>query len=243
MKTATDYYTDDITLLPSSAIWKSSCRASIAMAPGLFAFFYIRKLLKLPFRPNYGAPWPETLPIVPIEALSSEARDAFALRFPELAANGFELAFCLETPFIGTKWGASAVFLSNDGICYATLVWLKLRLRGFERSETTFACHSSLSNGEVISTAPVRQAIWIPELIPPGVDLTRLPETTTPDQVIHSHLQRLGTLEGASRVLDQNSLREQMHETAQKLFEHLVGKGFYRQLKPSEVAQLQSVPR
>lgn len=243
MKTAQDYYTDDITLLPTSAIWKSSCRASIAMAPGLFAFFYIRKLLKLPFRPNYCAPWPETLPIVPIEALSSEARDAFALRFPELAANGFELAFCLETPFIGTKWGASALFLSNDGKCYATLVWLKLRMRGFERAETTFACHSSLTSGEVISTAPVRQAIWIPELIPPGVHLMRLPENTPPEQVLQSHRQRMQSLASAPRVLDQNSLRVQMHQTAQQLFEHLVGKGYYRKLKPLEMSYLQSVAR
>ena len=174
--------------------------------------------------------------------MPSEARDAFALRFPVLAENRFTLAFCLATPFIGAKWGASAVFLSHDGECYATLVWLKLRLRSFERSETIFACHSLLPNGDVLSTAPVRQAIWIPEMIPPGVKLNRLPESTPPEEVIRAHRDRVRLPPMAAQLLDENSLRGHMLQSAQRLFEHLVGKGYYRRLSEAEVGRLKSMP-
>ncbi len=173
-----------------------------------------------------------------IETLPAEARDAFALRFAELNANGFEFAFCCVSPFIGTKWGASAAFLSRDGECYATLVWIKIRLGAFERSETIFACHSLLSTGKVLTTAPTRPAVWIPQLIPPDVTIVRLPPSTTPEETIRSHRERLCQASSKPVLLNITSLQGHMLVTAQQLYDHLISKGYYRQLSDVEVNRL-----
>jgi hypothetical protein len=234
------YYSDDVTLLPASAIWRSSVRASILLAPGIFSYFYFRKLFGLPFRANYASPWPRELPMAGIETLPAEARDAFALRFPDLNANGFEFAFCCVSPFIGTKWGASAAFLSRDGQCYATLVWIKIRLGAFERSETIFACHSLLSTGKVLTTAPTRPAVWIPQLIPPDVTIVDLPPSTTLEETIRFHRERLREAPCRPTVLDASSLEGHMLVGAQQLYDHLISKGYYRKLSDAEVKRLTS---
>ena len=237
MPQTTDYYSDDITLMPNRIIWQGS-RLSGLFAPLMFGFFYLRKCLKLPFRPKFAAPYPYSLPVQPIDSLPSEARDAFARAFPEMHANGLTLEFCTLTPFIGTKWGASAIFISAERDIYASVVWIRIKLNAFDRAETTVSCHSLLPSAITLTTGAIRENRWIPEMIPPAVSITRLPETATLTEILHTHRERLRTQSAAPVRLDENALRSHSLTTMQALYDHLIGKKLYRKLSEPEVKRL-----
>lgn len=233
----TDYYSDDITLMPNRIIWQGS-RLSGLLAPLMFGFFYVRKCLKLPFRAKFAAPYPTYLPVQSIDTLPPQARDAFARAFPEMHANGFTLAFCTVTPYIGTKWGASAIFINAERDIYASVAWIRIQLNAFDRAESTMSCHSLLPSEMTLTTGAISQNRWIPEMIPPNVSITRLPETSTLSEILRTHRERLRTQNPAPVRLDENALQAQILATMQALYDHLIGKKLYRKLTEAEVNRL-----
>jgi hypothetical protein len=237
----TSYFSDDITLLPSSAIWQAS-RMSGLLAPLMFGFFWFRKLLHLPFRAKFGATFPDVLPIRTIEELPPEARDAFARRFGELHEHGFTLQFCTVTQFIGCKWGASAIFLNAEGDLYASIVWLRIKLGAFDRAETTLSCHANLESNLILNTSAARNHITIPEMIPPGVSITRLPETTPFAELLRIHRQSISNSNSRPVRMDVAALQTHVLSTMQRLYDHLIAKKLYRRLTEAEVASLLANP-
>jgi hypothetical protein len=233
----THYYSDDITLMPNRIIWQGS-RLSGLFAPLMFSFFYLRKCLKLPFRPKFAAPYPTSLPIQSIDALPPQARDAFARTFPEMHASGLQLAFCTVTPFIGTKWGASAIFINAEGDIYASVAWIRIQLNAFDRAESTMSCHSLLPSGMTLTTGAISQNRWIPEMIPPNVSITRLPETSTLSEILRTHRERLRNQSQAPVRFDEQALQAQILTTMQALYDHLIVKNLYRKLTQAEVNRM-----
>lgn len=233
------YYTDEITLLSARTIWRISRQAQL-LAPLVFGFFLLRKCLRLPFQAKYGSPRPTELHTVGIETLPAEARDAFAERFPALDASGYLLAFCTMMPFIGAKSGASAVFLSQTGESYATIVWLKIKLGKLERSDTIFACHSTLQTGGELTTASLPRDLWIPEMIPPETTVSLLPKGAPQHEVIRAHRERLASPQFKPNLLDAASLAEYLLSSTQRLYDHLINKNLYRRLTDAEVSRLVS---
>lgn len=233
----TGYYSDDITLMPNRFIWQGSRQLGF-LAPLMFGFFYLRKCLKLPYRAKFAAPYPTYLPVQSIDSLPAEARDAFARAFPEMHANGFTLAFCTVTPFIGTKWGASAIFINAERDIYASVVWIRIKLNAFDRAESTMSCHSLLPSGMTLTTGAIRENRWIPEMVPPSVSITRLPETSPLPEILRTHRERLQSQSPPPVRLDENALQAQILTTMQALYDHLIGKKLYRKLSEPEVKRL-----
>jgi hypothetical protein len=237
MQPAPAYYTDDITLLPARLIWRFVAPGGI-VAPFLFSWFYFRKLLHWPYRANFAAPYPDSLPVRPIDSLPVEARNAFALAFPEMDACGLTFAFCTITPFIGTKWGASAIFTTAERELYASIVWIRIKLGAFDRTETTISCHSLLPSGITLSTAAIPEKRWIPEMIPSRVKMTRLPENANLPQILGAHRETLRTCGAAPLQLNESALQAHILSTMQALYEHLIGNKLYRKLSDAEVKRL-----
>ena len=232
------YYTDDITLMPTRMVWRTACRASPALAPLLFTFFYARKLLRLRFRANYGVPRPKTLPVVAEDAVPPDARIAFAPFIRSCEDLRFDFAFHLMPEYLGNKHGASTVLLNSDGTSFATVIWFSISFGEFSRTQVCFSCHSSLKSGEELHTSPIADEHWHPELIPPETQIMRLPVDTPVPDVINAHGNRINEHHAELLHFTRDSLACHMLSGAQRVFDHMIENGYYAPLTPAEVHRL-----
>lgn len=234
------FYTDDITLLPITAIWRTVRRQTILAQAFLFPCFLVRKMLKLRYPANHGTCRPTELHPVGDVQLPPVVRDAFAPYQEACSAQGMNPMGCFQPPWIGNRTAFSSIWLDRTGKTYVTIIWIHIRLGALQNTNTVFACHSQLLSGVELHTVPVAPQNWTPEIIPSNQHLLRLDEGVQPLSVIDCHNKRIANRSDVIHY-DESSLPEQIIRNAQDLFDFMVAKGFYSPLSAVEVENLMSV--
>jgi hypothetical protein len=223
-------------------IWRTVWRTSPVLCVPLFLYFGARKLLGWRPRATFGAARVESLPTVLPDLVPDNVLTEISPYLRACAGAGFSLAFYLKGNYIGSRRGYSAVFLNRSGSVCATVVWLRLWGGSFTKTSVVFACHTCLADGVELSTGPLDDKHWNPELVPPDQQLMRLPIGTPPEEVIDLHSQRIDSLGNVVRF-DQESLANHVVTKAQKLFDFMVAKGIYVPITDREVQRLSATPR
>ncbi len=231
------YYSDDITLLPAKAIW-SFCRQASWLAPFYFALYYFLKRINFKAEAAYGIARPDELTIVRTRSLSVEEQDAFAPYFDTLNAQGYTYVFSSISPFIGSKSEITAVFLGSDGQSYVTLVRTKTKQGSAEDIQTGFGCHSFLTKGIWMTSAPVENALQFDDIFPPEITIAPLGLKATLEDVIVEHQRQLSSTSVKSQQFDVDSLSHYMMRAGQLAFDHLVKKKYCHRLSDAEVNRL-----
>ncbi len=234
------YFTDDITLLPVTAIWRICRRQGVTGWLMLFLMLVARKFLGMRYPANHA-----TCRVVQLTPISNDdipecTRAALAAFEAACHGCGMEQISWFRPPWIGNKAGMFSIWLQPSGEVYCNITQVELRHGEFYNSKTIFACHSKLSSGVELHTSTMAPEDWIPELVPPDQDIERLAPGTEPLQVIERHRQRIA---GRSDVIrfTSKTLLDEIVVGSQKLVDFLVAKGFYAPLSSIEVQRLKSV--
>lgn len=233
------YYTDDITTLPISAIWRFARRQGVVSCSILFPMFLARKLLKLRFPANHATCRVTELPAIRQEDLPADIQSDLDPLEAACRDAGMEHVRTFRVPWIGGKSGVFSIWLDPSGDVYCNITRINLQLGSIRKSKTVFACHSRLTSGVDLHTAPVAPQDWIPELIPPSQDFAPLPPDTLPAAVIQRHRERVSGLTGIIRF-DTKTLIDEVLRASQQMFDFLLAKGIYTPLSSTEVKRLQS---
>ncbi len=233
------YFTDDITLLPISAIWRTCRRQGVTGLFVLFPLFVGRKLLNLRYPANHATFRIEQIAPLADKDLSQATRDALGAIEAVCRDCGMERITVFRPPWIGNKSGVFSIWLQPGGVIHCSIVQIELRLGTFYKSKTVFACHSKLESGVELHTSALAPEDWIPELVPPDQDIERLPPTTEPFQVIERHRQRVADRSDLVRFTGETLLHEILIQS-QKQFDFLVSKGIYAPISAIEVQRLKS---
>jgi hypothetical protein len=233
------FYTDDITLMPTTAIWSIIRRQSLFGCAVLLPYFLTRKLLRLRHRANYGTSRPTQLPAVPLEELPTDVTQAFSSFSEVCKARQMEHVRCVRSPYIGNKTAFTSFWLDQTGMTYSNVTWIDIRLGAMQKTKTVFACHSWLQSGVELHTAPVAPVDWILELIPPNQDMVVLPPETQPSDVIEAHRNRISSHSDV-RSFDTDSLLREVLRSAQERFDFMITKGIYSPLSQTETEHLMS---
>jgi hypothetical protein len=231
------YYTDDITLMPATVIWRTVRRQSLSVAMMSFPYFLARKALRLRHPANHGTSRVTELPAIPEEQIPPHITQAFAPFIVACRACQMEPVQCFRTPCIGNKTIISSMWLDPTGTIYGSITWIDLRLGAFHKTKAVFACHSWLESGTEWHTSPMAPEDWIPELVPPGQEILALPPDLPPAQVIERHQQRLAGRSDVRRF-DKASLLQEVLRASQERFDYLVSRGIYAPLTEAETERL-----
>ncbi len=231
------YYTDDITCMPAAVIWRATFNASPPLSVPLFLYFVFRKLVGWRFRAQYGVPRPQELESHHADDVPNEVHDAFARYTDAVRQARYRLLFFFRTPYIGARESYTAVYLSEDGTVWITLVWLHMWNRNADRARVVFGCHSKLETGVYLHTGSMSYESRIPQIIAPTHDMLFLPIHATNEEVIAQHMRRI---EGKKDVIrfDAESLRREIIRAAQEVFDFQVRNGVFAELTPGEVNRL-----
>jgi hypothetical protein len=233
------FYTDDITRMPVSAIWRTSRRQGVIGCLMVFPMFLVRKLFKLRFPANHATCRVTELAALADDEIAAEIRGGFAPFETACREAGMEHVRSFRPPWIGNKSGVFSIWLDPSGETYCNITHIDLQLGSMRKSKTVFACHSRLASGVHLHTASVRPEDWIPELIPPHQEFVRLPQETPPSAVIKHHRERLI---GRADIVRFNSetLLDEVIRGSQEMFDFLLAKGVYTPLSSAELQRLQS---
>ncbi len=229
------YYRDDITTLPTSAIWRMARQRGVVFCAISFPFLLLRKTLRWRFKAFHGTRRPNELPpMVDSESLAQARRD-FSVYENTCLEYGMEHVRTFRPPWIGGKSGVFAVWLHPGREFWCNVTRIDIRLGTQYRSQIIFSCHSSLESGLVLHTSPQSPEEWIPELIPPNHEMLGLKLDATPAEVIEAHIQRIS---GRTGIIKRNaeSLMANVVQESQDHFDFLVAKGVYVPL-PNQDAQ------
>lgn len=233
------YYRDDITTLPTSAIWRMARRQGLAFCAISFPFLLLRKALGWRFKAFQGTRRPNELPpMVDSESLAQARRD-FSVYENTCLEYGLELVRTFRPPWIGGKSGVFAVWLHPEGEFYCNITRIDVRLGNQHRRQIVFSCHTSLESGLVLHTSPLSPEEWIPELVPPNDEMLALRPDSSPDEVIEAHLQRIGGRTGIIRKTAE-LLMPSIVQESQDHFDFLVAKGIYVPLSSQDAQRLLS---
>ena len=232
-----EYFTDDITRLPLSMMWRIVWRTAPLVSVPLFLLFLVQR--SIGWRPpaNYGLAKPASLPEVRPEQVPPEVREEARPYVEAISPLGFEEVFWLNPPYIGGKQGYSLVLLNQNGYFFATVVWIRITRGPQTRTAVIFACHSVGSQGTQISTGPLAPEQWNPELIPPFHDLLPLPLGTPPADVVGIHEERVAAMKDLV-CWNRDSLAAHMFSSLLRMIDFMVEKRHYIRLTPAEVARL-----
>jgi hypothetical protein len=233
----TTYYTDDITTMPTAAIWRASLNASPLLCVPVFLYFLFRKLLGWRFRARYGTSRPQELEHPRAADIPQEVHHAFARYIDAVLQAKYHFLFFIRTPYIGAREGYSAVYLDETGTVWITLVWIHLWTRSVDRARVVFGCHSKRPTGVRLHTGPIAEEHRIPQMIPPTDEMLYLPIYTVNEEVIAQHLRRIEREKDLIRF-DAETLRREIIHAAQEIFDFQVGIGVLTELTPAEVNRL-----
>jgi hypothetical protein len=228
------FYTDDITLLPTRAIWQFIRRRPIRQRVFLFIIVLVRKALNRRFPANHGMARPEE--VIPLcdDELPPNVREAFTPFVRACHEAGMSLVCNFRSLCIGNKRGFHSVWLDPRGVAYLDIFWLHLRVGQLEKSDVRCGCHSRLTSGVILHTAPLAPEYWIPEFAPPNHDLMRLAADAPPCEVIDRHRERIANRSDLVRF-DANSLLKEIIHTGQEVVDFLVEKGILSPLTEAEI--------
>ncbi len=233
------YYTDDVTTLPTQAIWRFSRQRGVIFCAIVFPMLLLRRLLGWRLKAFHATcRLNELPPIVDAEVLA-RVRDEFAPYETVCRKYAMEHVRTFQPPWIGGKSGALAVWLHPDGEFHCTITCIDIRLGNQHRRQIVFSCHTSLESGLVLHTSPLSPEEWIPELVPPNDEMLGLRPDASPDEVIEAHLQRISRQIGIIRKTAE-SLMPSIVQESQDHFDFLVAKGIYVPLSSQEAQRLLS---
>jgi hypothetical protein len=234
------YFTDDITLLPITVIWRTCRRQGLTGWFILFPMFLGRKLIRWRFPANHATCRVDRLSPITNDDLPPATRIAIDAFETVCRQCGMEQVSLFRPPWIGNKKGVFSVWIEPGGEVYCNITQIDIRLGTFHKSKTVFACHSKLKSGVELHTSPLAPEDWIPEMVPPDQDIAPLPPDTDPLQVVEQHRQRIAGRSDVVRFTSQ-TLLEEIVRGSQKQFDFLVAKGIYAPLSEVEIQRLHSV--
>lgn len=233
------YYRDDITTLPTSAIWRMARKHGAVFCAISFPFLLLRKALGWRFKAFHGTRRPNELPpMVDCESLAQARRD-FSVYENTCIDYGMELVRTFQPPWIGGKTGVFAAWLHPAGEFYCNITRIDIRLGTQHRSQIIFSCHTSFESGLVFHTSPLSPKDWIPEMVPPNHEILGLNPDASPAEVIEAHLQRISGRAGIIKRKAESLMPSIVHES-QAQFDFLVKKGIYVPLSSQEAQRLLS---
>ena len=236
----TAYFTDDITLLPLSAIWRICRRLGLTGWVLVFPLFTVRKLLGWTYPANHATCRPDGLNFIAPHELSADEASGLANLEDACRALGMQPLGIFRPPWIGRKSGVFELWLHPSRRLYCNLAYISLSLGKFHKSKAIFACHSKLATGLELHTSSMDPEDWIPELIPPGHDLAPLPAGLAPAEVIEHHLARIAD-QGEVLELDGDAACRLIVESTQRQIDFSWDRGFLRRIGESELAELRSL--
>ena len=231
------FYTDDIILMPTTAILRVIRRQPFLLRVVLLPYFLTRKLLGLRHRANYGSSRPTQLPAVSVDELPPEVTQAFSSFSAVCTEHKMEHLRCVRSPSIGKKTAFTSFWMGQNGTTYANITWIEIRIGRAQKTKTVFACHSLLHSGVELHNAAMNAADWIPELIQPNQDFVVLPADTQASDVIAAHRKRLSSRSDV-REFDADSILQQILRSSQEVFDFMLAKGIYSPLSQAETEQL-----
>jgi hypothetical protein len=201
-----------------------------------FCFIVVRKLLRVPFRPNYGIPCPETLEQVAWEDLPDYVQGAITPSVEAFKTHGLWLLWYTAAPFIGGKEGYSAVFLHRDPTIAATVVWFRIKLGTLEQSQDVVSCRTHLRDGRHLHTTSAPDATFGISIA--DEEIVHLPNASVAD-IIESHEHRMRSISSAEKLLfHESTLFDETVVHARSIFDQLIYQGVYAPLKEADVRRL-----
>jgi hypothetical protein len=236
-----DYYTSNLSILSVRSLWKIVKRSSPQY--NLLARLIIVLAVRLRRRPSpeWALPRPETLLLIPLDAMPEHVRGAMHSTMAAGNAAGFQAMFFAKSPFIGARQGYTAVLLNSAGNVFASIVWMRFDLLKGIKENIRLACHSCFTNGDQWHTGAAEDLMHLSQIIPPNHKMLALPLQSTPQQIIDAHCQRIAAAAGLIRFDRDSLIREQL-KSIQQLFDHQVAKGYYVPISPDEVDRLIEQP-
>ncbi len=234
------YYTDDITLVPIYAIWRTLRRSSFVTAVPLICYFLLRKALRWRYRANYATARPEAIPKVAKELVPTDVVGKLTPVIETCLELGFSEFAWTHPEDIGHKESYSVGLLHETSLVVAIGVWFRITLGDQVQERVVFGCHSFDESGMQLSTGVVADHDWIPEMVPPNQQPLRLPVTSNDHDIIEAHFDRVASRSDLVEF-DSESLEQQLLATAQALFDHAVERGFYVPITVAEFEQLSKV--
>ncbi len=234
------YYTDDITLVPNYAIWRTLRRGSFLMALPMFAYFSLRKLLRWRYSANYAVARPDLIPKVSQESVPAEVLNALMPTVETCEAAGFSVITWARGEHIGNKQSYSVLMRHETGLVAAMAVWFRIQLGQQINQRVVFGCHSFDESGVQLSTGVVADHDWISEMIPPNQHTFRLAAATSDATVIEAHLDNVAARADLMEF-DSESLEQQLLVKSQELFDHMIERGFYVPITTAELKRLSAV--
>lgn len=232
------YYTDCITQMPVSFIWRT-LRRSFPMLPALPAFLHIliRKMLRWRFAATYGVCYIDRIVELNEDRVPNEVHKAFASYTNICDKTGFRHQFIFQGPNIGQKETYSAMFLHESGVIWLNVAWIHIRLGTADRVQVVFACHSKRASGAQLHTSAMAPENWIPQMVPPNHEFLKLPVNSEPGAVVAAHLRRIEGIDDLLRF-SVESLTDELVRGNHETIDFCLAKGFYTELTPREVHRL-----
>ncbi|MCM2372393.1 hypothetical protein [Aporhodopirellula aestuarii] len=236
------YFTDDITLLPVSTIWRTMRGQPSFVRTLAFTYLLARKALGKRLPANHATQYPPALTEITQAEVFDDATQAIADFDNDCHAAGMDHAGYFAPSWIGGKRGVLSVSINQRGIVWCTSTWFEILVRDSRVTRVVFACHSEAADGTELHTAADTPDDLYQQLIPPNVEVERVPITSNASEVIARHEARI-TNRTDLISLDPTSLISHLEQRSLAQVDFMVSKGFYSQLTQDEVQRLRNDKR
>lgn len=123
---------------------------------------------------------------------------------------------------------------------WCTTTWFQIELGEFNKSCAVFACHSETIDGGQLNTSVETAELWIPQMIPPNVTIDRIASDSTVVATIDHHNITIANRTDIA-TFDPSSLIAHIEQRSLEQFDFMVSQGFYAELTPDEIDQLQNL--
>lgn len=232
------YFTDDITLLPLGIIWQSMRGQPIIVRALVFVYFVIRKLLRQRMPASYGTRYPPQLIAISNEELPEDANQALAPFDAACEAAGMQHLGHFRPSWIGRKRGVLSIWIDPGRTMWCGTTWFEIQIGEQREPRAVFYCHSETADDIELDTAIETADLWIPQLIPPHVELERVPSGSTVAEIITHHKQKIANRTDLV-TFDPSTIIAHIEQMGRRQIEFMQSKGFYAELSPEEIDRLQ----
>ena len=118
--------------------------------------------------------------------------------------------------------------------------WIRIALGDAAQCRTTFSCQSFDQQGTQLTTGPIADRDWIPELTPPQHDIQRLPEHTSYRDAIETHMSRVA---GRDDLMQWNpqTIEGQVLANSQSLVDFMVRQRYWIPISDNEYHELSAL--
>lgn len=232
-----DYYTSNLSIFSIRTLWKVVKRSSPQYNPLARLIIVLAIKFRRTPAPDWASPRPETLPLIPFDALPAHVRSAMQPILETCQAAGFHAMFFAKSLEIGSEQRFTAFLLNSPGNAFASIVWMRLDLVKRVKENTRLSCHSCFTDGTEWHTGAAEDVTHLSQIIPPNHKMLSLPIQSSAQQIIDAHLQRIAAASGLIRF-DRDSLLRARLKSIQQTFDFQVAKGYYVPISQSDVARL-----